>query len=217
MFLGQVRGLNAEEIGFAVCTTGIFQLFSVPFYSWLSKKINLQWLLMAGLGGFVFSMYLFTPITHEWGWQELLFPQAIRGISQQFAMAPIVTLTLGGIPKERLKLASGVFNLTRNLGGASGIALCGSILNNRTNFHFSRMGEKMVSVPHTMNDFISRSALFFNRSGSDQTSEILASTKLLSQLMLREAQTMAFSDTFLLISGLLFIAFLLVPAMNKSS
>ncbi|HHE8155019.1 TPA: hypothetical protein ACPFPD_004118, partial [Escherichia coli] len=50
-----------------------------------------------------------------------------------------------------------------------------------------------------------------------QTSEILASTKLLSQLMLREAQTMAFSDTFLLISGLLFIAFLLVPAMNKSS
>lgn len=47
-------------------------------------------------------------------------------------MAPIVTLTLGGIPKERLKLASGVFNLTRNLGGAIGIALCGSILNNRT-------------------------------------------------------------------------------------
>lgn len=217
VFLGQIRGLNAEEIGFAVCTTGIFQLFSVPFYFWLSKKINLRWLLMAGLGGFVFSMYLFTPITHEWGWQELLFPQAIRGISQQFAMAPIVTLTLGGIPKERLKLASGVFNLTRNLGGAIGIALCGSILNNRTNFHFSRMGEKMVSVPHTVNDFISRSALFFNRSGSDQTSEILASTKLLSQLMLREAQTMAFSDTFLLISGLLFIAFLLVPAMNKSS
>jgi DHA2 family multidrug resistance protein len=32
VFLGQVRGLNAEEIGFAVCTTGIFQLFSVPFY-----------------------------------------------------------------------------------------------------------------------------------------------------------------------------------------
>ncbi len=31
--LGQVRGLNAEEIGFAVCTTGIFQLFSVPFTS----------------------------------------------------------------------------------------------------------------------------------------------------------------------------------------
>ncbi len=88
----------------------------------------------------------FTPITHEWGWQELLFPQAIRGISQQFAMAPIVTLTLGN-SKERLKLASGVFNLTRNLGGAIGIALCGSILNNRTNFHFSRMGEKWFLFP----------------------------------------------------------------------
>lgn len=111
-------------------------------------------------------------------------------------MAPIVTLTLGGIPKERLKLASGVFNLTRNLGGAIGIALCGSILNNRTNFHFSRMGEKMVSVPHMVNDFISRSALFFNRSGSDQTSEILASTKLLSQLMLRRRKLWHFRIPF---------------------
>lgn len=73
---------------------------------------------------------------------------------------PHRNINAGGIPKERLKLASGVFNLTRNLGGAIGIALCGSILNNRTNFHFSRMGEKMVSVPHTVNDFISRSALF---------------------------------------------------------
>lgn len=89
----------------------------------------------------------FTPITHEWGWQELLFPQAIRGISQQFSDGPHRNINAGGIPKERLKLASGVFNLTRNLGGAIGIALCGSILNNRANFHFSRMGEKWFLFP----------------------------------------------------------------------
>ena len=37
-------------------------------------------------------------------------------------MAPTVTLTLGAIAPERLKLASGLFNLMRNLGGAIGIA-----------------------------------------------------------------------------------------------
>ncbi len=87
----------------------------------------------------------FTPITHEWGWQELLFPQAIRGISQQFAMAH--RNINAGISKERLKLASGVFNLTRNLGGAIGIALCGSILNNRTNFHFREWVKKWFLFP----------------------------------------------------------------------
>lgn len=215
VFLGQVRGFSAMDIGLAVCTTGIFQILSVPLYLYLSKRINLQWLLMAGLGGFAFSMFLFTPITHQWGWQELLLPQAIRGVSQQFAMAPIVTLTLGGIPKERLKLASGVFNLTRNLGGAIGIALCGTILNNRTNFHYQRIGEKIVSVPQTVNEFITRYTVIFIQGGSDGTAGPLAATKLLGQMMMQEAQTMAFSDAFLLVSLLLFMAFAQVPAMGR--
>lgn len=215
VFLEQVRGFSAMDIGLAVCTTGIFQILSVPLYLYLSKRINLQWLLMAGLGGFAFSMFLFTPITHQWGWQELLLPQAIRGVSQQFAMAPIVTLTLGGIPKERLKLASGVFNLTRNLGGAIGIALCGTILNNRTNVHYQRIGEKIVSVPQTVNEFITRYTAIFIQGGSDGTAGPLAATKLLGQMMMQEAQTMAFSDAFLLVSFLLFMAFALVPAMGR--
>lgn len=215
VFLGQVRGFSAMDIGLAVCTTGIFQILSVPLYLYLSKRINLQWLLMAGLCGFAFSMFLFTPITHQWGWQELLLPQAIRGVSQQFAMAPIVTLTLGGIPKERLKLASGVFNLTRNLGGAIGIALCGTILNNRTNFHYQRIGEKIVSVPQTVNEFITRYTAIFIQGGSDGTAGPLAATKLLGQMMMQEAQTMAFSDAFLLVSLFLFMAFALVPAMGR--
>ncbi|WP_252145983.1 DHA2 family efflux MFS transporter permease subunit [Yokenella regensburgei] len=215
VFLGQVRGFSAMDIGLAVCTTGIFQILSVPIYLYLSKRINLRWLLMAGLGGFAFSMFLFTPITYQWGWQELLLPQAVRGVSQQFAMAPIVTLTLGGIPKERLKLASGVFNLTRNLGGAIGIALCGTILNNRVNFHYQRIGEKMVSVPQTANEFITRYTSIFIQGGSDGTAGPLAATRILGQMMMREAQTMAFSDAFLLISLLLFMAFALVPAMGR--
>ncbi|EMD2586644.1 TPA: DHA2 family efflux MFS transporter permease subunit [Salmonella enterica subsp. enterica serovar Newport] len=215
VFLGQVRGFSAMDIGMAVCTTGIFQILSVPLYLYLSKRINLRWLLMAGLGGFAFSMFLFTPITPQWGWQELLLPQAFRGVSQQFAMAPIVTLTLGSIPKERLKLASGVFNLTRNLGGAIGIALCGTILNSRSNFHYQRIGEKMVSVPQTVNEFITRYTAIFIQGGSDGSAGPLAATKLLGQMMMQEAQTMAFADAFLLVSFLLFMAFALVPAMGR--
>jgi hypothetical protein len=71
---------------------------------------------MVGLLGFAFSMYSFIPLTHDWGAKELLLPQAFRGLAQQFAVAPTVTLTLGSLPPARLKLASGLFNLMRNLG-----------------------------------------------------------------------------------------------------
>ena len=63
-------------------------------------------------------------------------PQILRGFPQVFAVAPAVTLGLGSLPPERLKYASGLFNMMRNLGGAVGIAACGAILNARTNFHF---------------------------------------------------------------------------------
>lgn len=68
--------------------------------------MNLRWLLMAGLIGFAVSMYSFVPITHDWA-DQLLLPQAFRGLAQQFAVAPTVTLTLGSLPPARLKLASG--------------------------------------------------------------------------------------------------------------
>ncbi|MCS5969266.1 MFS transporter [Klebsiella variicola subsp. variicola] len=67
LYLGGVRGFSALEIGLAVFSTGLFQVMSIPFYSWLANRVDLRWLLMAGLIGFAVSMYSFVPITHDWG------------------------------------------------------------------------------------------------------------------------------------------------------
>ncbi|MCP6479141.1 EmrB/QacA family drug resistance transporter, partial [Klebsiella pneumoniae] len=79
LYLGSVRGFSALEIGLAVFSTGLFQVMSIPFYSWLANRVDLRWLLMAGLIGFAVSMYSFVPITHDWGADQLLLPQAFRG------------------------------------------------------------------------------------------------------------------------------------------
>src|SRR6516225_9441676 len=139
----------------------------------LANRVDLRWLMMFGLACFGVGLWAFTPLTHEWGWEELLLPQAFRGFSQQFAVAPIVTLTLGGLPPERLKLASGLFNLMRNLGGAIGIAMCGTLLNNRTNLHFLHLAEHLNSA----NPAVPAGAMQGN----------LQSLKLLWSLTLREA------------------------------
>src|SRR3546814_16443311 len=114
--------------------------------------------MMFGLACFAVSMWTFAPITHDWGWQELLLPQALRGFGQQFAVAPTVTLTLGGLAPDRLKLASGLFNLMRNLGGAIGIAVCGTILNDRTNLHFLRLAEHLTRANPAVTGLLGRVA-----------------------------------------------------------
>ena len=97
------------------------------------------------------SMLEYLPITHDWGAHEFLLPQALRGIGQQLAVPPTVTLTLGGLAPNRLKQASGLFNLMRNLGGAMGIAACATILTDRTNLHFLRLAEHLTPANEAMN------------------------------------------------------------------
>lgn len=215
LFLGMVRGFSALDIGLAIFSTGLFQVLSIPFYSWLANKVDLRWLLMAGLLGFAFSMYSFIPLTHDWGTKELLLPQAFRGLAQQFAVAPTVTLTLGSLPPARLKLASGLFNLMRNLGGAIGIALCGTVINDRTNIHYSRLADHLNDTNLNLSDFVQTRAAALMNQGMDAGSAKTAALKNLAALALREARTQAFADAFYLIMIGFLIAAALVPFMKK--
>jgi MFS transporter, DHA2 family, multidrug resistance protein len=216
LFLGRVRGFSALQIGLAVFSTGIFQILAIPFYTFLARKIDLRWLMLFGLACFTFSMWNFTPITHDWGWRELLVPQAFRGFSQQFAVAPVVTLTLGVIPPDRLKLASGLFNLMRNLGGAIGIAGCGTILNDRTNLHFLRMAEHLNTTNSAMLNVLGRLAAHATvLSGGDAVMGHAIAIRELWALTMREAQTETYSDAFLALMVCLGIATVMVPLMRK--
>jgi len=201
VFLGRVRGFSALQIGYAVFSTGLFQVSAIPIYAIVAKRVDLRWLMMFGFGCFASSMWLFAPITHDWGWRELLWPQALRGFGQQFAVAPVVTLALGSLPPSRLKLASGLFNLMRNLGGAIGIAVCGTILNDRTNEHFLHLAEHLNSSNSSAQALLSHGS----RSALSQ----------LWALTFREAQTQAFADAFLAVMACLIVALLLIPLMNK--
>ncbi len=216
LFLGRVRGFSALQIGLAVFSTGIFQVCAIPIYTFCARRIDLRWLMMFGLACFALSMWNFAPITHDWGWRELLLPQALRGFAQQFAVAPTVTLTLGGLAPERLKLASGLFNLMRTLGGAIGIAGCGTILNDRANLHFLRLAEHLNTANPAVVDLLRRTGeSAVAKGGGDPLHGHAAALQLLWSLTWREAQTQTFADAFLAIMVCFVIATLMVPLMRK--
>jgi DHA2 family multidrug resistance protein len=210
IFLGRVEGYSALQIGEAVFSTGVFQILTIPVYAYLAQRYDLRWIMMAGLAIFALSMWDFTPITHDWGANQLLLPQALRGAAQQLAVPPVVTLTLGGLPPARLRLASGLFNLMRNLGGAIGIAVCATILNDRTNLHFYRLSEHLNTTNEAMNQWLAQSAGRFTEAG-DPNGELSA----LWRLTFREAQTLSYADAFLVVAICFVIATALVPLMRK--
>jgi DHA2 family multidrug resistance protein len=215
VFLARVRGFSALDIGLAIFSTGVFQVSAIPLYSYLARRVDLRWLLMVGLAGFALSMWNFMPITHEWGWYEFMLPQAIRGFSQQFAVAPTVTLTLGALAPAQLKQASGLFNLMRNLGGAIGIAVCGTILNDRTNLHFLHLAEHLNAGNDAMSNMLQAAGSNLGAWGLNATDAQLGALKQLWNLTMREALTQTFADAFSVVMVCFMIATVMVPLLRK--
>jgi MFS transporter, DHA2 family, multidrug resistance protein len=215
LFLGYVRGFSAWQTGVAIFSTGIASLIGVPVYVLLSRKIDTRWLMMFGLASFAMAMWSFSFIDHEWGAAELLIPQVLRGFPQVFAVAPSVNLGLGSLPPDRLKYASGLFNMMRNLGGAVGIAVCGAILNDRTNLHFLYIASHLTPANGAMTQFMHRLAERYGAALGGPAAGHAAALSQLWHLAYREASTLAYADAFRAIMVAFVIATLLVPLLRN--
>ena len=215
LFLGYVRGFSAWQTGTAIFSTGAASLIGTPIYIVLARRYDTRWLMMFGLACFGLAMWSYGFITHDWGAAEFLMPQLLRGFPQVFAVAPAVNLGLGSLPPERLKYASGLFNMMRNLGGAVGIAVSAAIINDRTNLHFLHIASRLTPSNGAMDRLVGAlEGRYAAIPGSPQAGH-LAALERLWHLAYREASTLAFSDAFHTIMLAFVVATLLVPLMRK--
>ena len=147
----------------------------------------------------------------------MLIPQVLRGFPQVFAVAPAVTLGLGSLPPERLKYASGLFNMMRNLGGAVGIAVCGAVLNDRTNFHFDRIASHLTPANGPMDRLLAGLTQRYAALPGSLDAGQVAALKQLWLLAYREAATLAYADAFRAIMLAFVAATLLVPLLRQAA
>jgi MFS transporter, DHA2 family, multidrug resistance protein len=215
LFLGYVRGFSAWQTGTAIFSTGAASLIGVPIYIALARRFDTRWLMMFGMAAFGLSLWSFSFITHDWGAAELLVPQLLRGFPQVFAVAPSVTLGLGSLPPQRLKYASGLFNMMRNLGGAVGIAMSGAILNERTNFHFLALASNLTPANGAMETMLRETGARYASLPGGAIHGPQAALDQLWHLAYREASTLAFADAFRAIMLAFVLATLLVPLLRN--
>jgi len=118
---------------------------------------------------------------------------------------------------ERVKNASGLFNLMRNLGGALGLAVINQMLNERTDLHISRLQDRVTwgntTAVETLNMLTQRA--------QGMGDAALMALKQLSQIVHRQAAVMSYGDVFFMLAlfylGLsLLVVFLKKPASTAA-
>ena len=140
-----------------------------------------------------------TYLTKDWDFWELFWPQVFRGVGLMIAMIPVNNIALGMLPPERVKNASGLFNLTRNLGGAIGLAALTTILNDRTDLHLARLHESITWSRRPAMEMLNNLTQQFSSYGSDAQQMAL---KQLNAIVHRQGVVMAFADVFLVLTFL---------------
>ena len=110
-----------------------------------------------------------------------------------------------------MKNASGLYNLTRNLGGAVGLAGLTTILNDRTDLHLARLHEKLTFASRPAVDALDNLTSKFHSYGSDAQGMAL---KQLMQMAHAQGLVMAFADVFVLLT-VLFVALAALAVMVK--
>jgi DHA2 family multidrug resistance protein len=215
LFLGYVRGYSAWQTGLAIFSTGAASLVGTPVFILLSRKFDARRLMFFGMACFGLSMWSFSFITSQWSAAELLLPQILRGFPQVFAVAPSVNLGLGSLPPERLKYASGLFNMMRNLGGAFGIAGAAAILNDQTNAHFVTIAGRLTPANGAMMRLVDATGQRYAVLPGGPAIGHEAALKQLWQLAYREASTLAYADAFRAIMLAFGVATILVLFMRK--
>jgi len=211
VYLAVVRGYSSLMIGKTMFVTGVCMFLTAPLAGRLMTRVDPRLMIATGFVGFAIGTWQASFITVDWDFWELLWPQIFRGVSLMLCMVPINNLALGTMAPQKIKNASGLFNLMRNLGGAVGLALINTLLDKRMDLHLERLRESVTWGRQVAVETLANMTQALAARGSDAE---LAATRQLALIVRRQAEVLALSDVFLALT-VIFLACVSFAALMR--
>ena len=197
VYLAQIQGYDALQIGEVIMWLGLPQLAIFPFVPWTMKHVDTRLLVGFGFALFAISCFMNAYLTHDWAIQQFRWSQLVRAAGQPFIIVPLSGLAAGSQPKSEQANASAIFNIMRNLGGSIGIAALATFITFREQYHFSVIGDRLTQnslrTATLVNDFTT--ALAAKAPGGAPATHMRALAEVANTVR-REAFVMAYSDCF---------------------
>lgn len=209
VFLAFVRGHDALEIGRIMLVTGVAQLLTAPLAVALERRLGARLLTAGGFLLFGVGLGMSAFQTGQTDFDEMFWPQVLRGVAIMFCLLPPTRMALGRLAPHQVPDASGLFNLMRNLGGAIGLALIDTVIYGRAPAH----AQAIVARLQSGNLETARAVgipleLFAQRAPGPVDPAIQT---LLAPLVERQALVEAINDAWALVAVMTLAALLLVP------
>src|SRR5438445_8618491 len=126
-YLQVVLGFNALQAGIRMLPMAAVMMTVAPFSPRLVERIGTK--LVVGMGLLLAATGLFfassVPATH--GYPHLFLSMAMLATGMGLVMAPATESIMGALPPSKAGVGSAMNDTTRQMGGALGVAVIGSV------------------------------------------------------------------------------------------
>ena len=176
LLLQQVYNYTATWAGLAAAPVGLLPILLAPIIGKFGNKIDMRILITVSFMVYALTFYwravTFEP---EMTFMDVALPQFVQGLAVACFFMPLTTITLSGLPPEKMASASSLFNFLRTLAGSIGTSLTTFIWYNREAVHHSQLTE-------VINPYNPISQQFFQTMGSFGLSEEQTASYLARQI-----------------------------------
>jgi MFS transporter, DHA2 family, multidrug resistance protein len=203
-YLSRMQGYSSQEIGGVMVWLGLPQLFLIPFIPKILRHVQARVLVIAGytlfIGGSLLAMFL----SDNFSGQQFLSSSLVRAFAQAMTMAPLSAIAIAGIEPQFAGSASALFNATRNMGGAVGIALLQTILTKREQFHSDILSSQVSLFGAATRQRLDQLVEYFMAHGaSDRGLAYREAVVATGRAIRHQAFMLGFSDTIIIQSAVL--------------
>lgn len=169
-YLQLVLGYSALAAGIRIAPFALVMMTVAPLSAKLASRFGTKAVVVTGLVTLSSSLYLLSRLEISGGYRQVLVAMVVMALGMALTMAPATESIMGSLPRDKAGVGSAVNDTTRQVGGALGVAVIGSIF---SSVYASKMGDLLVGKPvppeaaHAITDSIGGAMEVANRVGGD--------------------------------------------------
>jgi DHA2 family multidrug resistance protein len=212
LFAGSVMHYTALDIGKVFLVAGTVSIFVMPVMGRLSPKVDGRYLLLIGVIIVSLSQFTASHLTQAAGFWDLVRPNMIRSFGLGFIFIPVSVLALSDIEPSQRGNATGLFNLTRELGGSMGTAIMGMQVSDDIKRFGSYLSENVTPYNPIAQDALRQYA---SNVGSQTFQRDLVGESILRLKVQTQAMILSFENGFRWTAFAMSLGLLLILIVKK--
>ena len=128
VFLQGLLGYSAWDTGVVMFPGAIASAVTMAVVGKVLKKTDARYLVVAGVLLYLWSMTMHWHFTMDTGLHDTILPVVLRGIGVGLVFVPLTGMTVAELKPQQMAQGTGLFNLSRQLGGSLGIAAAATLV-----------------------------------------------------------------------------------------